>query len=300
MNSKHCHHQGLAWIIGLILLTAVSASADDTYTLRVGGSAESLYDMRITDLEILIGLLFTEIFKDDDVKLKIKVYDSDQALSKQLATGNLDAVFMNPIHYLENSAYLNKEYTYAVQHGPSAKTKYILLTRRDNSIDNLQALRNKKLIIPSGHLVGERFLDVELMRSGMPVASESFSEIRYTDETNAAIINLFFGKVDAALVTEFTYDIASELNRQIPQTLQTITKSQPLIHLVVSLRKDFPAHLVDKFLPFADMLNEYPRMHFLKRNFRFEGIRKVTADDIRAMSKLNNVYVQLKRELSAK
>ena len=76
-------------------------------------------------------------------------------------------------------------------------------------------------------MVGRRYLDIVLMRAGMPVAADFFSEVRYTGETNAAIVNLFFGQVDAALVTDFSFEVASELNRQIPQSLLTSLSSPP-------------------------------------------------------------------------
>ena len=36
------------------------------------------YDMRIADLEILISLLFNEMYKDENNQLKIKIYETDQ------------------------------------------------------------------------------------------------------------------------------------------------------------------------------------------------------------------------------
>ncbi|MET0072200.1 MAG: PhnD/SsuA/transferrin family substrate-binding protein [Candidatus Thiodiazotropha sp.] len=296
MNTKSIYHHGLTWLIGLVLLVSVTADADERKTIRVGGSAESTYDMRITDLEILISLLFNEVYKNDNHQLKIKIYEKDKMLKRQLTSGKLDVAFMNPILYLDNIEYLNNNFTHAVQHGSSIKPNYVLLVRRDSGINSLEGLRDKKLIIPSGHMVGLRFLDVELLRAGIPVAAESFSEVRYTNETNAAIINLFFGQVDAALVTDFSYEVASELNRQIPKTLQIIRTSQPLIHMVIAIRKEFPPHLVEKYLPFAELLNKFPRLRYLKKNFRFEGVKKITSDDLLTLKKLNTEYAQLKNK----
>ncbi|MEW8252652.1 MAG: PhnD/SsuA/transferrin family substrate-binding protein [Candidatus Thiodiazotropha sp.] len=299
MNIKSIYLHGLTWLIGLVLSVSVSADADERKTIRVGGSAESTYDIRIADLEILISLLFNETYRNDNYQLKVKIYERDEMLEGQLASGKLDATFMNPIFYLENIGYLNDNFTYAVQHGSSIKPKYVLLVRRDSGINSLEGLRDKKLIVPSGHMVGQRFLDVELLRAGMPVAAESFSEIRYTSETNAAIINLFFGQVDAALVTDFSYEVESELNRQIPKSLQIIRTSQPLIHMVIGIRKGFPPHLVEKYLPFAESLKKFPRLRYLKKTFRFAGVKKITNDDLLTLVNLNKEYAQLKNEVAS-
>lgn len=283
-----------------MMLASVSVIADDLRTIRVGGSAESIYDTRIADVEILISLFFNEMFKDQDKQLKIKIYDTDQMLSAQLAAGKLDAVFMNPVFYLDNIDHLNYEFTYGVRHGSTIKARYVVLVRRDSGITNLADLRNKKIIIPSGHTVGQRFLDVELMRAGLSDTEDIFSELHHTRETNAAIVNLFFGHVDAALVTDFSYQVASELNRQIPDTLHIILSSQPLIHMLVSVRKEFPPHLVDQFIPFTQVFDTNPRLQYLRKTFLFEGVTKVTTEDISDIDKLNREYNALKKERVAR
>jgi ABC-type phosphate/phosphonate transport system substrate-binding protein len=298
MNIYPTDRNGSCWIGILLILALISiqALADERRIIHIGGSAESIYDTRIADVEILISLLFTEMFNGQDEQLNIKIYDSDLSLSNQLTAGNLDAAFMNPVFYLDHIDHLNSQFTYAVRYGSTVKMKYVLLVRRDSGITTLADLKNKKLIIPSGHMVGQRFLDVELLRAGLPVTEQTFSELRRTSETNAAIINLFFGNVDAALVTDFSYEVASELNRQIPMALQIIRTSLPLVHMVVSVREGFPLQLIEKLIPFTDAFNEHPRMQFLKKTFRFEGVQKIRAEDMIEIDKLNREYSQLKRE----
>ncbi|MEW8505428.1 MAG: PhnD/SsuA/transferrin family substrate-binding protein [Candidatus Thiodiazotropha sp.] len=299
MNTKSIIRHGLTWIIGLIFLASALAAADSQHFIRVGGSAESIYDARITDIEILISLIFNEKFKDQDSQIRIKIYESDLSLSNQLLSGNIDASFMNPVFYLDHIEHLNSDYTYAIQHGPNKKVKYILLTRRDSDLSSLEALRDKKLIVPSGHLVGRRYLDVELLRANLPVADEFFSEIRYTGETDSAIINLFFGQVDAALVTDFSYEVASELNRQIPQALQIIHTSAPLIHMLISIHKDFSPQLADKFLPFIDTINDSPRLQHLRKTFRLAGVKKIEPGDLHDLELLNQEYSTLMKKSSS-
>lgn len=302
MNTYPINHNGLNWVIGLLLLVMNPASAqhNEQQTIRVGGSAESIYDTRIADIEILISLFFNELFKEQEKQLKIKIYDSDLALSKQLTTGKLDAVIINPIFYLDNIEHLDSQYTYAVQHGETTKTKYVLLVRRNSGITNLEGLVNKKIIIPSGHSVGQRFLDVELMRAGLSITEEVFSELRHTTETNAAIVNLFFGQVDAALVTDFSYQVASKLNPQIPEALHVISTSEPLLHMLVSVRKGFPPQIIERFLPFAQTFYSHPNLQYMKKSFLFKGVKRVNAEDVFDIAKLNREYLQLKNMRLAK
>ena len=52
------------------------------------------------------------------------------------------------------------------------------------------------------------------------------------ENTSKAILQTFFGKSDAALVTKNAFDIACELNPQISQKLKVLYQSQPFIQFL--------------------------------------------------------------------
>jgi ABC-type phosphate/phosphonate transport system substrate-binding protein len=147
-------------------------------------------------------------------------------------------------------------------------------------------------------MVGQRFLDVELMRAGLLDAEHEFSELRHTKESNAAIVNLFFGQVDAALVTNSSYLQASKLNNQISDALQVILISQPLTKLLASIHKDFPPQIIENLIPYSHVLNESPRLRQLKDSILFGGVTKLKTEDMIAINKLNMEYLELKNRRS--
>ncbi|MBV2120325.1 MAG: phosphate/phosphite/phosphonate ABC transporter substrate-binding protein [Candidatus Thiodiazotropha sp. (ex Ctena orbiculata)] len=246
----------LLWGLGVSL-----AIADDHHevTIVAGLSEESLYDTSITDAKIVFSLIFNQAIQASDEQFVLEIYETDLEVERKLISGELDAVFTNTIHYLEIEEHFNPRGSYIIQHGPEIKPQYYLLTKRNSGIQRLSQLQGMKISIPRGHAVGELYLDVMLLRQNLPVSDQFFSEIRQTQESNSAVVNLFFGKVDAALITDDAFSVASELNPQLEKQLIVIDVSEPLAHQVVAVRRDFPLDRIKKSNPIFSMFMNLPR-----------------------------------------
>ncbi|MCU7812492.1 MAG: phosphate/phosphite/phosphonate ABC transporter substrate-binding protein [Candidatus Thiodiazotropha sp. (ex Notomyrtea botanica)] len=266
---------------------------DEDLTILAGGSAESIYDTSITDAEIVFTLVFNEVIKNSNERFKLKIVATDQDLATNLISGQLDAIFTNTLHYLKLEEFLNPTACYVVQHGPELKSHYYLLVRRDSGIEHLSQLKNKKISIPYGHAVGQRFLDVELLKDNLPVSEIFFSDIRKTRESNSSVINLFFGKVDAALITDFSFKVASELNPQIEKELSVIERSGPFVYQIVALRHDFPQSRVNKIEPHVLNINKSPRLVELFKTFRMNSLQKADSETLKEVRSLNQKYLEL-------
>ncbi|MCU7807150.1 MAG: phosphate/phosphite/phosphonate ABC transporter substrate-binding protein [Candidatus Thiodiazotropha sp. (ex Semelilucina semeliformis)] len=262
-------------------------------TILAGGSIESLYDTSVTDAEIVFTLVFNEVIKKSNERFKLKIVETDQELAIDLISGELDAIFTNTLHYLKLEEHLNPSACYVVQHGPELKSHYYLLVRRDSGIKHLSQLQNKKISIPYGHAVGQRFLDVELLKEDLPTTEKFFSEIRKTTESNSSVVNLFFSKVDAALITDFSFKVANELNPQIEKELSVIGISDPLVYQIISLRHDFSQSRIDKIEPHVLNINKSPRLVELFRTFRMNSLQKADSETLKEVRSLNQEYLEL-------
>ena len=282
----------LLWGLGMSL----GMANDDKVTIVAGLSEESLYDTSITDAKIVFSLIFNQAIKESEEQFVLEIYDTDLEVERKLISGELDAVFTNTIHYLEIEEHLNPKGSYIIQHGPKIKPQYYLLTKRNSGIERLSQLQGMKISIPRGHAVGELFLDVILMRQNLPVTDQFFSEIRETRESNSAVVNLFFGKVDAALITDYAFGVASELNPQLSKQLIVIDVSEPLAHQVVSVRHDFPPDRIKKIEPYILNVHESPKMSQVLKTFRLTAVRKITNNTLAEVRELSDEY----RSLSVK
>ena len=289
-------------IIVLLMLAIYSlpmaGAVKENPPIRVGSSADSLHDASVTDAEIAFNLIFNEILGDASESFNIKVYDSDSQLEEKLLNGELDAIFTNPLQYFELEKYLNPQATYLVQYGPKLKQEYYLIVRHDSGIKDITGLRGKVLSLSRGNSIGKLFLDVSLLKAGLPESDSFFSKIIRTRESNASVVSLFFGQVDAALIPDFSYELAKELNPQIEHAFTIIGKSMPLVYHTVSMSRNFPRERIAKFEPFILNIANTPRLRELSNTFRVNRIIKANDEAFKETRELSQDYIHLKSRLS--
>ncbi|MCG7929494.1 MAG: phosphate/phosphite/phosphonate ABC transporter substrate-binding protein [Candidatus Thiodiazotropha weberae] len=276
-------------IQGLSLVNGSERNA----TILAGISKDTLYDISVADAKIAFALVLNDVLKESGEFVALDVFQNKLEVEKKLLKGDLDAVFTNTLQYLELEEHLNSNGTYIIQHGPNIKPKFYLITKRNAGRDSLDELRGKKISIPKGYAVGNMFLDVLLMRQNHPVSKRFFSEIREASDSNSSLVNLFFGKVDAALVTDFSYEVACELNPQMRKQLTIIQVSEPLIHQVVAVRDDFSQSKLDKIEPYFLNTQRSPNLAQSMSLFRISAIKKLTGNYLTEVRKLRHEFNHL-------
>ena len=269
--------------------------SEQKVTILAGISKDTLYDISVADAKIAFTLVLNDILKESGEFVALNVFQNKLEVKKKLLKGDLDAVFTNTLQYLELEEYLNPNGAYIVQHGPDIKPKFYLLTKRNAGRDSLEDLRGGKISIPKGYAVGNMYLDVLLMRRNYPVSRRFFSEIRETSESNSSLVNLFFGKVDAALVTDFSFEVACELNPQMRKQLNIIQVSEPLIHQVVAVRDDFSRAKLDRIEPYFLNTQRSPNLVQSMNLFRITAIKKLTSSSLTEVRKLRHEFHDLYR-----
>ncbi len=263
--------------------------------IQVGGSTDGIYDSSVTDVEIGIKLIFNELLASSDESFEIRIYDSETRVVDDLKTGKLQALFVSSLRFLDLEEQFHPTGRYVVQFGPSLKQRYLLLVRKADHITNLADLQGKKVTLANGHILGRRYLDVNLLRQGQPLTKDFFSEIHWVKEVNTAVVDLFFGKTDLAVVPEFSFQLACDLNPQITKSLVAIGTSEPMINLVVGLRYDFPQKRLDHIEPLLLNVEYSPRLQRLLDTLKITGILRLNDEMLEEVRALNAAYQTLSR-----
>ncbi len=261
--------------------------------IQVGGSVDALHDTSVTDAEIGFKLIFNAMLVDAKESFSIKIYDSHEELVEDFKSGKIQAIYMSSLKLLELGDVVHPTGRYVVQYGPSLKQRYLLLVRNSQKIGSLTDLRNKKLSIAAGHVVGERYLSVMLLKQGLPELEQFFGEIERVKEVNTAVVNLFFGKVDAALVPEFSYELACELNPQLRSSISVFSSSNPMVYEAIGMRYDFPQERIDRIEPHIFGIELSKRMEHLFKTFRITRLYRVNEETLKEVIELNKTYYAL-------
>ncbi|MEW8237717.1 MAG: hypothetical protein AB2727_05935, partial [Candidatus Thiodiazotropha taylori] len=113
---------------------------------------------------------------------------------------------------------------------------------------------------------------------------------------NDAIINLFFNKVDSALVTDVAFELAQELNPQIRHAIVPVIVSEPMIQVVIGINKRVPLTFKTRIGQMAGNLDQYPRTLHLLSLFKSNRVVNISASELDKVREIVMKYESLLNE----
>ncbi|MBT2971252.1 MAG: phosphate/phosphite/phosphonate ABC transporter substrate-binding protein [Candidatus Thiodiazotropha sp. (ex Ctena orbiculata)] len=270
--------------------------ADDPYdrdVAYIGIMSRATFFSNPTDSSIATEMIFQDVMRNIARKGVFNRYHSTEDVVREMKRHRLDAVITNVFDYLEIDHMVNPNQRYSLVIGHDLLQQVVLLTRRSDKITSLAQLKHKRLIHPSGFKLAKIFLDVELRKADLPATEQFFSSMVANTDINSVIIDLFFNKADAALVTDTSYRIASELNKQISQSLEVLIASKPIPPIVIGVNKSVPVNFTDKVDEMLANLDDYPKTVHLLSLFKADTIVKINDDDLQSAPHLKQEYEKL-------
>jgi ABC-type amino acid transport substrate-binding protein len=261
-------------------------------TIKAGLGVETRYGASLTDTEIAFQRATNALLEVVGEEIITKSYTNSETLIEDFKKGNIDVIVIDSLSFLELDDIVPPERCFLVQIGPSLKQRVLILERKKDTEAAFQGLRGGKLSVGGGRKVGKRFLDVFLLQQGLPISDQFFSEIDTKDDINTAIIDLYFGRADVAVVPQFGYALALELNPQLSRKIKVVATSDQMINEIVGVRHGFPQERLDRIRPY---LLKVPskRMELLFSVFHITGFYAADKDSLREVRELNEKYQEL-------
>lgn len=173
-----------------------------------------------------------------------RIYESTADIERDLRARKVDAVALVPDDYLK----LRKKIPLiplamtATQSGH--EIELLLLARRDAPIQTVKDLRNRSVSIPARVSQYGSFyiswLDLLTLRLGFKGNKEFFGTVMETMKPSQALMQVFFRKSDACVVTRQMFETTRELNPQIGRELAVIARQPKLAGGIIAVRSDYP------------------------------------------------------------
>lgn len=184
-----------------------------------------------------------------NVDPQVELADNMDAVKKRIEEGSVDLVVSSTLEYLSiaRPGLLKPMMTMAAGNGEKGKTKYLLLVSNSSGIARLEDLKGKSITSYSRS-------DTNLSRMWMDVMLEerhlgpSATYLRsYTDvaKPSSACLPIFFGKSDACLIDDQSWNVLRDLNPQVGGKLKVIAESPAVIENVVAMYSNQKDHQND-------------------------------------------------------
>jgi ABC-type phosphate/phosphonate transport system substrate-binding protein len=210
-----------------------------------------------TEAEVLAGVNYKDaydtakfFFENPAVKQALEfdpqiIFSNLETMVKGINRGEIDLVAMSTVSYLQVKDQLNAEPFFVPVYDDKIENSYVLLVLKSKNISKIDQLRNKTFIIEKG--LGGHFArlwaDTLLFEKNLPESTVFFKTILSVDKASSAALPVFFGQSDACIIRKNSYELLAELNPQINEKLKILHESEPILIVVLLMRKDLSVDL---------------------------------------------------------
>ncbi len=169
---------------------------------------------------------------------EITIVDNAGDMRRKVDEGTADLFASSSLEYLaiDRSTVLEPAVTMTAGTGEKGKIKYLLLVNRDGGISQVADLKGKVLntYSRSDSNLHRVWLDVFLRGAHLPPADQLLKTVAATPKPSTACLPLFFGKADACMIDDPSWETLRELNPQLEKKLTVLAESKPMIENLIS------------------------------------------------------------------
>jgi ABC-type phosphate/phosphonate transport system substrate-binding protein len=235
-----------AWLVfGCASMSHGRMDADGAQQFTFGYSARLLFDVPSRDAQAALELWGREVHRlaGHNIQMRSIIYEDLRTMIDAVQNSELDLVALSTLDYLRFSDRIPLEPALVGNKGNGSHEEHVLLVRSDSGISRIEDVRGKRLVVPTGN-VGEMallWLDTLLFRRGLSDTAGHVAEVKTASRTQQALLSVFFGQADAAVVPGSGFATSVELNPQVGRQLTTIATSPTLLPGLMGFRKGLAA-----------------------------------------------------------
>ncbi len=266
-------------------------------TLRVGYVLDSFSGVSLEDARIAVRLLYGARFKHryPQHRGEVTLFPDMRSAVDAIRKKQINGLGLSTLDYLKTRDVNNLVPVRKATRGNSARTRFVVLTRKDPA-GGLPALRNTTLLIEAsgqGH-VASMWLDTLLFERKLPESRKFFKTVETMDKESQAAMKVFFRKADVCVIQKSTYLVMNELNPQIGEKLQVLFESPDYMMGLFAVVKDIDEDTKRVLLDYADGLSQDREGDRILSMFRANGISEYSPESIESLENLYRTYLRLK------
>ncbi|WP_320035169.1 hypothetical protein [Halarcobacter sp.] len=217
-----------------ILFFLITLNLDAKMTIKIGMYYDRLF---INDKNVAeVGARLWEKYMNKeypDIKLSIKFYKDMNLLLKDYKDKKLAAVLSNDLFYLENKEYINKY-----------SDKKWIVSRSNEKFEELYLIKNRKSKFTLKNFDTQEILYIDKYAKiwfESLIETEAIdnisSKLKKVNKPKKLFYELFFKENSISIMSKSMYDTMIELNPQIKEKVEIISKSEKIFFLGMGFKR---------------------------------------------------------------
>jgi ABC-type phosphate/phosphonate transport system substrate-binding protein len=232
-----------AFIICFIAQPAKAINKDDEI-VNFGIMKYFFSDVNINDAKVAMEGWVADLLKEyklksrKSMKYTIIYYDNIAEMIDNIKKKKLEVAVIASYDYLQYD--LKKYVEPIIMDKPDDKSVKVLLIDKNSNFTTINDLKSKKISIEPGieGVFTNKWLNMITQKNGINDYYSFFSSIETCKKSNMVIMQQFFGKTDASIISLSSFKTNSEINPQIKNKIKILFSSDKLVSSVVGIRKD--------------------------------------------------------------
>ena len=227
------------------------------------------------------------------VPVMVSFYEDVGSLRQAFELGEINAVSADAMTLARNfnMADLAEGYSVAMPAG----WNMLLMAGRESGIQSVGDLLGKRIAVLDDDPASTIYLETICLRQYGRQCVKVFSEIQRLPTNNQAVMRLFFGKADAALVYRYGYDLSRDMNPQLSQKIGPSVAELPLTGMYYAFfsNKVDPA-LRARAVKLIPTLHTYPRGRQLLDLFKMDHLEVASPQELKPFFQMDQEWHDLK------
>ncbi len=237
----------LPLLLWLSLFLSTGASAKTAGIYRIGFSSAMFTDVNENDAKAAIKIWGKQIAREKNVPTDPVpvILNGMGELAESLHEKRVDAVGITTMEYDQLRKTVSFFPLFVNSKSGSFSERYLILAHRKGSVKKLSDIGGRTICVYSNPraCLAPLWLDTLLIRRGLPATADFAGMILRETKIAKVVLPVFFGKVDACVVTKSGFDTMAELNPQLQNSLVVLAESPALVPTLFTFRSDFnPAY----------------------------------------------------------
>ena len=174
-----------------------------------------------------LDIWINDFVKNINNNINLVPYNNKQDFIDDYNNGKLDIISLVAYSYLYNKEKIDENTIDYWQLGKSKNKsleKMYLIVNKNSNINNILDLKNKKIAIDKENKFGKFFFEKIYLENRKKNIDDIMSKINYNNK-NSLLLQVYFNKYDAAVITSNEYDIMLELNPAINKKINILETS---------------------------------------------------------------------------
>ncbi len=289
----------MKYIIFFILSTFLYANENYTYNVKFGFLYKGTILSNFKDARSYLTKWLNEIAIIDNGKVDVKYYPDSKSLYKDYKENDLDMIVLNLDFFFENKEEIDSistNYWTLLYNDVKLKQLY-LISHKSLNIKDFKDLKGKNLTLKAEDIASLNWLNKNSLLSSRKTYLDLLKDVSYTDKESRNVLNVYFKKTDASIVSKGVWDNMIELNPSIKKKVEVIKKSKK-IHLpfIGVFSKNANKIGKESFIRLSKDIQQLEGGDQISKLLKFDKLTWLENKDLEELKKYYDEYFKLKNK----